>query len=145
MKKIIKAALFCAAAAGFIPYDLRKTDEGEVQSRSLFLEIRKKETSDGETQVQVSFPMLDQLSDLGQKVSQRVKQTCEDIRTAGEEAQEAEYTACGDCETCETPDACNDCAACENGDAAPAEPAEETPAEPCENAFNADTQPAEAL
>lgn len=42
MKKLIKAALFCAAAAGFIPYDLRKTEEGEVQSRSLFLEIRKK-------------------------------------------------------------------------------------------------------
>lgn len=145
MKKIIKAALFCAAAAGFIPYELRKTEEGEVQSRSLFLEIRKKEAPDGETQVQVSFPMLDQLSDLGQKLSQRVKQAKEDIRTAGEEAQEAEYTACGDCETCETPDACGDCAACENGDTSPAEAAEEVPAEPCENAFAADPQPAEAL
>lgn len=125
MKKVVKAVLFCAAAAGFIPYDLRKTEDGEVQSRSLFLEIRKKETSDGETQVQVSFPMLDQLSDLGQKVSQRVKAAAEGFAADPACAEDAEYVPAEE----ETPEA-----------EAPA--AEEAPAEPCSCE---DECPAEAL
>lgn len=125
MKKVVKAVLFCAAAAGFIPYDLRKTEDGEVQSRSLFLEIRKKETSDGETQVQVSFPMLDQLSDLGRKISQRAKAAAEGFAADPACAEDAEYVPAEE----ETPEA-----------EAPA--AEEAPAEPCSCE---DECPAEAL
>lgn len=125
MKKVVKAVLFCAAAAGFIPYDLRKTEDGEVQSRSLFLEIRKKETSDGETQVQVSFPMLDQLGDLGRKISQRAKAAAEGFAADPACAEDAEYVPAEE----ETPEA-----------EAPA--AEEAPAEPCSCE---DECPAEAL
>lgn len=125
MKKVVKAVLFCAAAAGFIPYDLRKTEDGEVQSRSLFLEIRKKETSDGETQVQVSFPMIDQLGDLGRKISQRAKAAAEGFAADPACAEDAEYVPAEE----ETPEA-----------EAPA--AEETPAEPCSCE---DECPAEAL
>ena len=89
MKKLIKAALFCAAAAGFIPYDLRKTEEGEVQSRSLFLEIRKKEQPNGETQVQVSFPMVERVESFGKKLAQQLKDSC-----ATQEAPEAAEDAC---------------------------------------------------
>ncbi|MDO4373324.1 MAG: hypothetical protein Q4D08_06910 [Clostridia bacterium] len=89
MKKLIKAALFCAAAAGFIPYDLRKTEEGEVQSRSLFLEIRKKEQSNGETQVQVSFPMVERVESFGKKLAQQLKDSC-----TAQEAPEAAEDAC---------------------------------------------------
>lgn len=125
MKKVVKAVLFCAAAAGFIPYDLRKTEDGEVQSRSLFLEIRKKETSDGETQVQVSFPMIDQLGDLGRKISQRARAAAEGFAADPACAEDAEYVPAEE----ETPEA-----------EAPA--AEETPAEPCSCE---DECPAEAL
>lgn len=125
MKKVVKAVLFCAAAAGFIPYDLRKTEDGEVQSRSLFLGIRKKETSDGETQVQVSFPMIDQLGDLGRKISQRAKAAAEGFAADPACAEDAEYVPAEE----ETPEA-----------EAPA--AEETPAEPCSCE---DECPAEAL
>ncbi len=89
MKKLIKAALFCAAAAGFIPYDLRKTEEGEVQSRSLFLEIRKKEQPNGETQVQVSFPMVERVESFGKKLAQQLKDSC-----TAQEAPEAAEDAC---------------------------------------------------
>lgn len=89
MKKLIKAALFCAAAAGFIPYDLRKTEEGEVQSRSLFLEIRKKEQPNGETQVQVSFPMVERVECFGKKLAQQLKDSC-----TAQEAPEAAEDAC---------------------------------------------------
>ena len=89
MKKLIKAALFCAAAAGFIPYDLRKTEEGEVQSRSLFLEIRKKEQPNGETQVQVSFPMVERVESFGKKLAQQLKDSC-----AAQEAPETAEDAC---------------------------------------------------
>lgn len=125
MKKVVKAVLFCAAAAGFIPYDLRKTEDGEVQSRSLFLEIRKKETSDGETQVQVSFPMIDQLGDLGRKISQRARAAAEGFAADPACAEDAEYVPAEE----ETPEA-----------EAPA--AEEAPAEPCSCE---DECPAEAL
>lgn len=125
MKKVVKAVLFCAAAAGFIPYDLRKTEDGEVQSRALFLEIRKKETSDGETQVQVSFPMIDQLGDLGRKISQRAKAAAEGFAADPACAEDAEYVPAEE----ETPEA-----------EAPA--AEEAPAEPCSCE---DECPAEAL
>ena len=89
MKKLIKAALFCAAAAGFIPYDLRKTEEGEVQSRSLFLEIRKKEQPNGETQVQVSFPMVERVESFGKKLAQQLKDSC-----AAQESPETAEDAC---------------------------------------------------
>ena len=89
MKKLIKAALFCAAAAGFIPYDLRKTEEGEVKSRSLFLEIRKKEQPNGETQVQVSFPMVERVESFGKKLAQQLKDSC-----TAQEAPEAAEDAC---------------------------------------------------
>lgn len=139
MKKFIKAALFCAAAAGFIPYDLRKTDEGEVQSRSLFLEIRKREDADGETQVQVSFPMIDRLDDLGRKLVHQVKQVHEDIRTAGEEVADADFTPCEDGEVAEA-------AAEEVAEAVAEEMTAEAAEEaPCEDAFAQQPQPAEAL
>ena len=95
MKKLIKAALFCAAAAGFIPYDLRKTEEGEVQSRSLFLEIRKKEQPNGETQVQVSFPMVERVESFGKKLAQRILLELKDkiAKAAGEELEELAASA----------------------------------------------------
>lgn len=120
MKKVMKAVLFCAAAAGFIPYDLRKTEDGEVQSRSLFLEIRKKEAPDGETQVQVSFPMIDQLGDLGRKISQRAKAAAEGFAADPACAEDAEYVPAEE----ETPEA-------EAPAAEEAPVAEEAPAEPC--------------
>lgn len=109
MKKLIKAALFCAAAAGFIPYDLRKTEEGEVQSRSLFLEIRKKEQPNGETQVQVSFPMVERVESFGKKLAQQLKDSCT--------AQEAPETAEDACQEEATKCACDAECAAQAGDA----------------------------
>lgn len=96
MKKLIKAALFCAAAAGFIPYDLRKTEEGEVQSRSLFLEIRKKEQPNGETQVQVSFPMVERVESFGKKLAQQLKDSCT-AQEAPEDAEDACQEEAAEC------------------------------------------------
>lgn len=109
MKKLIKAALFCAAAAGFIPYDLRKTEEGEVQSRSLFLEIRKKEQPNGETQVQVSFPMVERVESFGKKLAQQLKDSCT--------AQEAPETAEDACQEEAAECACDAECAAQAGDA----------------------------
>lgn len=109
MKKLIKAALFCAAAAGFIPYDLRKTEEGEVQSRSLFLEIRKKEQPNGETQVQVSFPMVERVESFGKKLAQQLKDSCT--------AQESPETAEDACQEEAAECACDAECAAQAGDA----------------------------
>lgn len=131
MKKLIKAALFCAAAAGFIPYDLRKTEEGEVQSRSLFLEIRKKEQPNGETQVQVSFPMVERVESFGKKLAQQLKDSCtaQEAPEAAEDACQEEAAECACDAECavQAGDADAACACAEEAQAC----AEEAPACPC--------------
>lgn len=124
MKKLIKAALFCAAAAGFIPYDLRKTEEGEVQSRSLFLEIRKKEQPNGETQVQVSFPMVERVECFGKKLAQQLKDSCTGKEACQEQAEE--YACDAEC-AAQAGDADAACACAEEAQAC----AEEASACPC--------------
>lgn len=131
MKKLIKAALFCAAAAGFIPYDLRKTEEGDVQSRSLFLEIRKKEQPNGETQVQVSFPMVERVESFGKKLAQQLKDSCtaQEAPEAAEDACQEEAAECACDAECaaQAGDADAACACAEEAQAC----AEEAPACPC--------------
>lgn len=131
MKKLIKAALFCAAAAGFIPYDLRKTEEGEVQSRSLFLEIRKKEQPNGETQVQVSFPMVERVESFGKKLAQQLKDSCtaQESPEAAEDACQEEAAECACDAECaaQAGDADAACACAEEAQAC----AEEASACPC--------------
>lgn len=136
MKKLIKAALFCAAAAGFIPYDLRKTEEGEVQSRSLFLEIRKKEQPNGETQVQVSFPMVERVEYFGKKLAQQLKDSC-----TGKDACQEEAAKCACDAECaaQAGDADAACACAEEAQAC----AEEASACPCGQQPE-DPQPTEA-
>lgn len=143
MKKLIKAALFCAAAAGFIPYDLRKTEEGEVQSRSLFLEIRKKEQPNGETQVQVSFPMVERVESFGKKLAQQLKDSCtaQEAPEAAEDAcqEQAEECACDAECAAQAGDADAACACAEEAQAC----AEEASACPCGQQPE-DPQPTEA-
>lgn len=136
MRKLIKAALFCAAAAGFIPYDLRKTEEGEVQSRSLFLEIRKKEQPNGETQVQVSFPMVERVESFGKKLAQQLKDSCTGKEACQEEASECACDA--EC-AAQAGDADAACACAEEAQAC----AEEASACPCGQQPE-DPQPTEA-
>ena len=142
MKKLIKAALFCAAAAGFIPYDLRKTEEGEVQSRSLFLEIRKKEQPNGETQVQVSFPMVERVEYFGKKLAQQLKDSCtaQEAPEAAEDACQEEAAKCA-CDA-ECAAQAGDAAACACAEEAQA-CAEEASACPCGQQPE-DPQPTEA-
>ncbi len=143
MKKLIKAALFCAAAAGFIPYDLRKTEEGEVQSRSLFLEIRKKEQPNGETQVQVSFPMVERVESFGKKLAQQLKDSCtaQEAPEAAEDACQEEAAKCACDAECaaQVGDADAACACAEEAQAC----AEEASACPCGQQPE-DPQPTEA-
>lgn len=143
MKKLIKAALFCAAAAGFIPYDLRKTEEGEVQSRSLFLEIRKKEQPNGETQVQVSFPMVERVESFGKKLAQQLKDSCtaQEAPEAAEDACQEEAAKCACDAECaaQAGDADAACACAEEAQAC----AEEASACPCGQQPE-DPQPTEA-
>lgn len=143
MKKLIKAALFCAAAAGFIPYDLRKTEEGEVQSRSLFLEIRKKEQPNGETQVQVSFPMVERVESFGKKLAQQLKDSCtaQEAPEAAEDACQEEAAECACDAECaaQAGDADAACACAEEAQAC----AEEASACPC-GPQPEDPQPTEA-
>lgn len=143
MKKLIKAALFCAAAAGFIPYDLRKTEEGEVQSRSLFLEIRKKEQPNGETQVQVSFPMVERVESFGKKLAQQLKDSCtaQEAPEAAEDACQEEAAECACDAECaaQAGDADAACACAEEAQAC----AEEASACPCGQQPE-DPQPTEA-
>ncbi len=143
MKKLIKAALFCAAAAGFIPYDLRKTEEGEVQSRSLFLEIRKKEQPNGETQVQVSFPMVERVESFGKKLAQQLKDSCaaQEAPKAAEDACQEEAAKCACDAECaaQAGDADAACACAEEAQAC----AEEASACPCGQQPE-DPQPTEA-
>lgn len=143
MKKLIKAALFCAAAAGFIPYDLRKTEEGEVQSRSLFLEIRKKEQPNGETQVQVSFPMVERVESFGKKLAQQLKDSCtaQESPEAAEDACQEEAAECACDAECaaQAGDADAACACAEEAQAC----AEEASACPCGQQPE-DPQPTEA-
>ena len=143
MKKLIKAALFCAAAAGFIPYDLRKTEEGEVQSRSLFLEIRKKEQPNGETQVQVSFPMVGRVESFGKKLAQQLKDSCtaQEAPEAAEDACQEEAAECACDAECaaQAGDADAACACAEEAQAC----AEEASACPCGQQPE-DPQPTEA-